>query len=112
MHLEKKQDRAPRSDKGKKRPNYPKTRKPLGPRPNAGAPPKVDDPVRFGAYIERRHLDWLDKGGDRQGKLRKVLDEAMGIRGFKLPPFCGFCGSRLVDGECKAAYCTRGLSQP
>jgi hypothetical protein len=39
--------------------NYPKTRKPTGPRPNAGRPATLDQPVKVTAYIETTDRDWL-----------------------------------------------------
>ncbi len=38
---------------------YPKTRKPTGPRPNAGRPAQLAEPVTITARIEATDRDWL-----------------------------------------------------
>ena len=61
--------------------NYPAERKPTGPRPNAGPKPKLEEPVRFTAVVEERHLAWLDsQEDDRQTVLRGLIETA--IRGI------------------------------
>lgn len=56
--------------------NYPKTRKPTGPRPTAGRPPTIADPVRITITISRADWLWLmDKYQTASEGVRQLISD-------------------------------------
>ena len=56
--------------------SYPTDRKPTGPRPTAGRPAKVADPVRVTLTIEACQLEWLNRQGDKSQTIRDLINQA------------------------------------
>jgi len=59
-----------------KRHNYPKDRKPTGPRPMAGRPSTLKDPVRVTIWLEAEQLGWVKSRGELSEVIRRLIDEA------------------------------------
>lgn len=59
-----------------KKHNYPKDRKPIGPRPTAGRKAKVSNPTRVTVTIELWQAEWLASQGDKSEVIRRLIDEA------------------------------------
>ena len=54
--------------------NYPKTRKPTGPRPTAGRPAAIADPVRVTITISREDWAWLvENYGSASEGVRRLI---------------------------------------
>lgn len=60
----------------KRKHNYPKERKPTGPRPNAGRPPNLSRPKRLTITLEQKHIDWLKTQAPSISEaIRSLVDE-------------------------------------
>jgi len=53
--------------------NYPKRRKPTGPRPNAGRPAGLVNPVRLSVWVEKDDKDWLSANYDSLSEAIRAL---------------------------------------
>jgi hypothetical protein len=57
--------------------NYPPTRKPTGPRPQAGRP-KGEDLTRISISLPTAQVEWLDRAGlTRSSVIRRLISAAM-----------------------------------
>lgn len=72
-----------------KKHNYPKERKPGGPRPMAGRPATLKDPVRVTIWLEAEQLAWIKaqgrilslSKGELSEVIRRLIDEARVMAG-------------------------------
>lgn len=56
--------------------NYPKDRKPTGPRPTAGRPSTLKDPVRLTIWLEAEQLEWVKAQGEPGEVMRRLIEAA------------------------------------
>lgn len=62
--------------------NYPKTRKPTGPRPQAGRPSSLIKPIRVTITLEESQKQFCLEQGELSQVIRTLIQEKMNLKIF------------------------------